>query len=279
MDPLTHLIIAYCLVFWFQKFKKLPAKFLIPYLIGAVLPDVDIIFNGLAYLAPKLFWIEHRAMSHSFVGIIPYVLVAAAILNIPKVKQLIWSAEKYPDLNFWSWGGIGALYLGSLAHFLPDFVVPTGMMILFPFSFKWYGIKILSTNNIHSIAAAMAVVAFWPLKWNKRRRNATLTFFLIVFSFYSSTRLAVNIRATNLFEAKYGEGHYSSNELIFTHNINYNIYDATNPQNRTYHGRTDTIIAYGKRTKLFAQRYIEQRMKVGQFVGLHLYAKQKKGLQ
>ncbi len=234
MDPLTHLVIAYCLIFWIQRFRKIPINFLIPYLIGSVLPDVDIAFNFIAYFAPKLYWLEHRAMGHSFIGIIPIVILAALVLNIPKLKKAIFKDEKYNDLSFLSWSGLLGFYLGSLAHFLPDFFVPTGMMILFPFSFKWYGVRILSTNNIHTIAALMAVTAFWPLKWNKQKRNALLAFFIIVFTFYSSARIAVNTRATNLFEDKYGEGAFSSNELIYTHNINYRIYNATDPQNKTY---------------------------------------------
>ncbi|MBN1330069.1 MAG: metal-dependent hydrolase [Candidatus Heimdallarchaeota archaeon] len=234
MDPITHILIAYCLIFWVQKFRKIPINFLIPYLIGSVLPDVDVVFNLIAYLAPKLYWIEHRAMGHSFVGVIPLVVIVALILSIPKLKSTIFKDKKYADLSFLSWTGLLGLYLGSLAHFLPDFFVPTGMMILFPFSFKWYGLKILSTNNIHSIAALMAVVAFWPLKWNREKKNAMLAFFIIIFTFYSSTRVAVNVRSTNLFENKYGEGLYSSNELIFTQNINYRIYNSTDPQNRTY---------------------------------------------
>ncbi|HUT81401.1 MAG TPA: metal-dependent hydrolase [Candidatus Bathyarchaeia archaeon] len=234
MDPLTHILIAYCLIFWIQKFKRIPITFLIPYLIGSILPDIDIVFNFIAYLAPKFYWIEHRAMGHSFVGVIPLVVIVALILGIPKLKKKIFKDEKYSELTFLSWTGLLGLYLGSLAHFLPDFFVPTGMMILFPFSFKWYGLKLLSTNNIHTIAALMAVTAFWPLKWNKQKKNAMLAFFIIIFTFYSSVRVAVNIRSTNLFEDKYGKGLYSSNELVYTQNINYRVFNSTDPQNKTY---------------------------------------------
>ena len=54
MDPLTHLMIAYSFVFIPHKLDKIPNKFLIPYLIGSIIPDVDLIFNGLVYFVPKL---------------------------------------------------------------------------------------------------------------------------------------------------------------------------------------------------------------------------------
>lgn len=234
MDPLTHLLIAYCLVFWIKWFRKLPIKFLIPYLIGSVIPDLDYIFNGLAYFAPKLFWLEHRTMGHSLFGVIPFVLVTGAIFNISNIRIFFWSEEKYSELKFWSWFGLLSIYLGSLAHILADFFVPTGVMLFFPISFKWYGIKLLSTNNIQTIFAVIFAVSIWPLKWNKQRRKIALSLFIIVFTFYSSVRLAVNLRSNNLFQEKYGPGLYSSNEYIFTYNINYNIYNSTDLQNNTY---------------------------------------------
>ncbi|MBY8993526.1 MAG: metal-dependent hydrolase [Candidatus Heimdallarchaeota archaeon] len=234
MDPITHVMIAYSFVAWINKSRKIPYKILVPYLIGSVIPDLDYVFNPLVYFAPKLYWLEHRGMAHSFIGVIPYVLLAAVILNIPKLKNKIWKDEQYLELKFLSWIGLLSLYLGTLTHLLTDFFVPTGEMILFPFSFDWYGLKILSTNNIHSLAALIAAVSIIPLNWNKRRRNAALLFFMVTFSFYSSARIAVNIRANNTFKEKYGEGFYSSNELVFTYNINYKVMNSTNLNNRTY---------------------------------------------
>ncbi|NHJ48760.1 MAG: metal-dependent hydrolase [Asgard group archaeon] len=234
MDSLTHLLIAYSLICWVKWFRKIPNKFLIPYLIGAVIPDLDVILNGLAYFFPQLYWLEHRAMGHSLVGVIPFVLISAALLNIPKVKNLIWKDDNYPDLKFWSPIGLLAMYIGSLAHLLADFFVPTGIMLFFPFSLRWYGVRLLSTLNIQTIAAVVTAVSFWPLKWNKRRRNITLSFFIIVFTFYSSVRIASNMRSSNLFQDKYGSSQYSSHEYIYTWNLNYNIYNDTDLNNKTY---------------------------------------------
>ncbi|NHJ87583.1 MAG: metal-dependent hydrolase [Asgard group archaeon] len=234
MDPITHLVLAYCFIFWIDKIKPVPKKFLIPFLIGSVLPDLDVVFDFLVYFAPKLFWLEHRAMSHSFVGIIPYVIITAAVFNLGKVRTIFWKEENYPDLKFWSWFGILVIYLGSLTHIFTDFFVPTGEMIFFPFSFKWYGIKILTTNNIHSIAAILFATTVWPLKWDARRRKIVFSFFIIVMTFYSSIRIASNLKSSKLFESKYGPGNYTSNEFIFTHNINYAVYNETDLNNRTF---------------------------------------------
>ncbi|MHA1555909.1 MAG: metal-dependent hydrolase [Candidatus Heimdallarchaeota archaeon] len=233
MDPITHALVAYSLVFWFDKIKKVPTKFVVPIIIGSILPDIDVVFNFIVYFFPKVFWLEHRAITHSLLGIIPFVFITAAILNIPKLKDKIWKHEKFSDLNFWSVGGILSLYIGTLLHFSVDIIVPTGMMIFFPISFKWYGIKLLSSNNIHTIAALMFVTTVWPLKWDKRRKTMSLAFFMIVFSFFGTIRIITSMRATNLFNEKYGTGAYSSNEIIFTHNINYKIIDGPKADNRT----------------------------------------------
>ena len=233
MDPFTHAVVAYSLVFWVDKIKKIPTKYVIPIIIGSVLPDIDMAFNFIVYFFPKVFWLEHRGITHSLVGIIPFVFITAAILNIPKLKTKIWKEENYPDLNFWSVGSILSLYIGTLLHFSVDIIVPTGMMIFFPFSFKWYGFKILSSNNIHTIAALMFITTMWPLKWSRRRKTIGLAFFLMTFSLFSTIRIVTSIRATNLFAEKYGTNTFSSNELVFTHNINYKIIDGPKDDNRT----------------------------------------------
>ena len=234
MDPITHILIAYSLVAWIHKFRRIPYKILIPYLIGSVIPDLDVVFNFLVYFAPKLYWLEHRGMSHSFVGVIPYVLLIAVILDIPKLKNKLWKDKQFMDIKFISWISLLSLYIGSLTHLFADFFVPTGEMILFPFSMEWYGLRILNTTNIHSIAALIAALSVIPLNWNSRRRNAVLLFFIVTFSFYTTSRIAVNVRANNTFKDKYGSGLYSSNEFIFTYNINYKVFDATDPNNKTY---------------------------------------------
>ncbi len=233
MDPITHALVAYSLIFWVDKVKKIPTKFVVPIIIGSILPDIDMLFNFIVYFIPKLFWLEHRAITHSLLGIIPFVFIFAAILNIPKLKDKMWKHEKFSDLKFWSVGGILSLYIGTLLHFSVDIIVPTGMMIFFPISFKWYGIKLLSSNNIHTIAALMFVTTVWPLKWDKRRKTMSLAFFMIVFSFFATIRIVTSMRATNLFNEKYGTGTYSSNEFIFTHNVNYKIIDGPKADNRT----------------------------------------------
>ena len=233
MDPITHALVAYSLLFWIDKIHPIPKKYVVPIVIGSMLPDLDMLFNFIVYFFPKVFWLEHRGITHSFIGVIPFVIAVAAILNIKKINTLIWKDEKYSDLNFWSIGGIVSLYIGTILHFSVDIIVPTGMMIFFPFSFKWYGLKILSSNNIHTIAALLFVTTLWPLRWDKQRTTMVLAFFMITFSVFGVIRITTSIRATNLFNDKYGSNVYSSNELIFTHNINYMIVEGSKADNRT----------------------------------------------
>jgi len=234
LDPFTHAIIAYVLIFWINKIRPIPKQYQFAVIMGSLLPDLDYFFNWVAYLAPKAYWLEHRAMGHSLLGVIPFVLLVAGFFSIPKIKDKFytsWSGEKP---NFFSWKSILAFYIGALIHFLPDFFVPTGMMLFFPISFNWYSIKILSTNNIHSLTAIMFATTIWPMKWDSKRRNKALAFFILTFTCFSAVRISVNIRANQLFQQKYGASQFSSNEFIFSYNINYQIYDSSNPGNRTF---------------------------------------------
>jgi len=234
LDPLTHAIIAYVLIFWANKIKPIPKKYQFAVLIGSILPDLDIFFNWVAYLAPKMYWLEHRAMGHSLLGVIPYVLVVAGFFSIPKIKDRFFTKWLNEKPNFFSWKSLLAFYIGTLIHFVPDFFVPTGMMLFFPISFNWFSVKILSTNNIHTITAFMFATTVWPMKLDYKRRNQALAFFIITFACFSAVRISVNIRANQLFQQKYGASQFSSSELIFSYNINYQIYDTSNPANRTF---------------------------------------------
>jgi membrane-bound metal-dependent hydrolase YbcI (DUF457 family) len=213
------------------------------------------LFNPVAYFVPKLFWLEHRGIMHSFLGVIPFVFIALLILSIPKVKKVL-SLDSEGAIKPLSIIGFGAFYFGVTTHLMADFLVPTGMMLFFPITLKWYGAKILSTNNIHSLTAFMTASTFWPLRWDKKRRTVTLGIFIAVFTFFSSVRIASTINATNIFQEKYGPGYYSSNELLFTYTINYKVYNDTNPLNRTF---IITTID-GVQKKIISEELIPERL-------------------
>jgi len=234
LDPFTHALFGYVFIFWAGKIRPIPKKYQFAIIMGSVLPDLDVFLNWVSYLAPKFYWLEHRAMSHSLLGVIPYILIVAGFLSIPRIKDKLFTNWLKEKPNFFSLNSLLAFYIGALIHFLADFFVPTGMMLFFPISFNWYSVKILSSNNIHTIAAIMFATTIWPMKWDYKRRNKALAFFILTFTCFSAVRISVNIRANQLFQQKYGASQFSSSEYIFSYNVNYQIYDASNPDNRTF---------------------------------------------
>jgi membrane-bound metal-dependent hydrolase YbcI (DUF457 family) len=228
------MLIAYSVLYWISKFKTIPRKLFAPILIGAILPDFDLLFSWIPYFIPKLFWLQHRAISHSFLGVIPFILLTGFLLDRPFFKKKLVSPEDLQTFSFFSISGLGFLYIGALFHFLADFVVPTGMMLFFPFTFKWYGIRILSTNNIHSIAAIAFFSTVWPIRRSRKKQQQLLSFFMITLTIFSIVRIVVHYRSQNLYQEQYGVGQFSSSEYVFSHNVNYGIYNQTDPNNRIF---------------------------------------------
>ncbi|MBD3191519.1 MAG: hypothetical protein GF308_12795 [Candidatus Heimdallarchaeota archaeon] len=234
MDPITHALLGYSFIYWIKKVKPIPITLVIPFLIGSVLPDIDLLFAWVSYFLPQLFWVAHRTITHSFLGVIPFVLLAAYILNQPKMKNIFLKYSGQEEMNFWSIGSILALYLGTWNHFLADFFVPTGIMVLFPFSLKWYGIKVLTTNNLHTLVAFMYITTIVPLNWNKAKRNQVLMVFMVVFTVLASFRSVACINSIKVFREEYGANQsFSAHEIIFSNNIVYKIESKNDPLNRT----------------------------------------------
>lgn len=234
MDPLTHALLGYSFIYWFKKIKPVSLTVVIPFLIGSVLPDIDLLFAWVPYFLPQLFWIAHRTITHSLVGVIPFVILAAYLLNRPKMKSIFLKHSEQKKANFWSLGAIFSIYLGTLTHLLADFLVPTGIMVLFPFSLKWYGLKVLTTNNLHTLVAFMYLTTIFPLNWNKARRNQVLVGFMAVFTFLAVFRSIACINSINVFQEKYGSNQsFSAQEFIFSNNIVYKIETKNDPLNRT----------------------------------------------
>lgn len=147
MDTITHIMIAFCFYLFFGynlKERRMP---LIPLMIGAAVPDFDYFFN---LINCQIFWLRHRAMFHSIVGIIPILLVLSLFLTIPKIKKFLVIKDNFPIIFL-------LMFLGFLIHLLFD--IAGGIMLLFPFSFEMYGTENPSTIPIYSIVFCIILIS------------------------------------------------------------------------------------------------------------------------
>ncbi len=135
--------------------------------IGAILPDFDIIITAIAYLiigeaAADL----HRSFSHSLLFIAVVTGITVSLGFIPPIK-------KRTDYDFLGLGlGLGA---GILFHCLLDMPYLYGIQILWPFSTKMIGFPIAPFESFDTSIASDAL---------KLKLLQTTDFYTDIFLFY-----------------------------------------------------------------------------------------------
>lgn len=146
MDTVTHIMIAYCVYIIVALFYRSANKFVIPLIIGSALPDLDYFFNIIN--CEKAF-LRHRGAMHSFVGILPVILITALILSIPKMKKILSIEINYLLI-------VVSMYVGFLIHILTD--TTAKMLLLFPFSMEMVGnINPIEITKLYYISLILIV--------------------------------------------------------------------------------------------------------------------------
>jgi inner membrane protein len=122
VDSLTHGLLA----FYLLSMTGLSGGFLIAVVIGAIFPDIDILFLRLSDRSPRFFIFTHGGFTHSFAG----ALAIASMLTVITV-MLSHAGLPVPAIGF----TLFAAYLaGSLVHILLDILAYPGIPVFYPFS-------------------------------------------------------------------------------------------------------------------------------------------------
>jgi inner membrane protein len=149
VDSLTHaLVIAIAL-------SLAGRPDLIPYGIsGAVLIDVDVLFNGLSDRDPGLYIFTHGGFTHSFFGAFFVVLFAAIIAfllsNVTSMKELMAP---------FGIAAFAAIAAGALSHVMVDYLAYPGIPLLYPLSDKKQTLGILGGPSVFIMLASIAYIA------------------------------------------------------------------------------------------------------------------------
>lgn len=126
MDSITHALVA--LIVFSGFFRE---GIILAAVLGAVLPDCDIVLHRFSGKNPRLFIFSHGGFTHTIPGIIT---LSAGITS----GYMVWAAFTGQSTGLLH--GAGAVFLsavvGGLTHSVLDLLAFPGIPLLYPFSVK-----------------------------------------------------------------------------------------------------------------------------------------------
>jgi inner membrane protein len=156
VDALSHALITYIL------FAAPGLTPLIPFaVVGAVIPDADILFSLMSDSTPSLYLFTHGGITHSITG--AFVLS----LLIYGTAVLLATAGIIPASGIAATGVIGfaAVLAGALLHLLIDVTAIPGIPVLAPFSDRKYTLGVLPGPSMLLAIAALGLVTVTTLSF------------------------------------------------------------------------------------------------------------------
>ncbi len=116
---------------------------------GAVLPDMDVLFDSLSGRDPRLYIFTHGGFTHSFFGAFLVAILAA-------VPMFLLSGA-IPAGAF-GIAAFGAIVAGALSHVIVDYLAYPGIPLFYPFSDKKYTLGILGGPSAFIMLASFAYI-------------------------------------------------------------------------------------------------------------------------
>ena len=149
MDALSHALITYLL------FSASSLSPLIPFaVLGAVIPDADIVFPIISDRIPSLYLFTHGGIAHSFSGAIALSLLAYSAVVLVAIAGIV------PPSVIAVTGIIGfaAILAGSFLHLAIDLLAFPGIPLFAPFQDRKITLGILPGPSLLLAMMAVGVV-------------------------------------------------------------------------------------------------------------------------
>ncbi|HHU62894.1 MAG TPA: metal-dependent hydrolase [Clostridiales bacterium] len=144
MDPVSHGIVGAAIGSLSGGSLNLSNPYLVGSVIGAVIPDGDIILRlkgNYSYLK------NHRGASHSLFGL----AVISALLTCVLIK--IYSGYNFISLMFW-------VFMGGLSHSLTDMLNSYGVQLFWPKTKKKFSLSLLMLVDLPLIICSILVIIY-----------------------------------------------------------------------------------------------------------------------
>ncbi len=173
MDSLTHafLISAVAVVAGLPELISF-------FVLGAVIPDIDILFKHFSDPSPRFYIFTHGGFTHSLAGSILTGLVAFLVVSVFYVPTT--AAGVFVPLL--------AVIAGAVSHVFIDFLASPGIPVLYPLSDRKYSLNVFAGPSIFMFVVSIVFAAFFLLG---REGVDDLYFFLWIFIAVLVVRSAV----------------------------------------------------------------------------------------
>jgi Predicted membrane-bound metal-dependent hydrolases len=122
VDSFTHGLLG----FYLFSVGGFPGEYLLPVIVGAVLPDMDILFQRISDRNPRFFIFTHGGFTHSIAGALALAVMLTVITAV-----LSWAGMSVPTFGP---ALVAAFLAGSSIHIVLDILAFPGIPILYPFS-------------------------------------------------------------------------------------------------------------------------------------------------
>jgi len=137
VDSLTHGFVVSLLLP-----SSVPSLYLFAAVLGAIIPDIDVLFKPLSDNYPSLFVLTHGGFTHSIAG----AAVVAGLAWLGIILGIM--AGACPSCNEVPLGMVLIIFAGACTHLLLDSLASPGIPLFYPFSLKKFTIGIFPGPSI-----------------------------------------------------------------------------------------------------------------------------------
>lgn len=182
MDVITHFLIPYIILTVIRSKNRLAGAF------GGISLDFDTIFVApldnifvalTGILAPQLFILAHRGITHSFIFALITSTIFLYILSRKQVNKFISNIIRRDISVEFTKTTIGIAYFGALTHLFLDLLTTKGIPLLYPFSITKYAAEIYPAINIIITIVAVIVLIVLYLRVNENYKKTAMALFMI----------------------------------------------------------------------------------------------------
>ncbi|HZD43515.1 MAG TPA: metal-dependent hydrolase, partial [Methanomicrobiales archaeon] len=135
MDALSHAFLIYALMVAIGRPDL--AAFAI---LGAVIPDIDVLFRRASHRSPRLYIFTHGGFTHSLLGA---SLLAALVYAAAGASAVIAPLSPFSGVPF-GLLPLAAVIAGAWSHLAFDYLASPGIPLLYPLSDRKYTLNIFA---------------------------------------------------------------------------------------------------------------------------------------
>jgi len=149
---------------------------LIPFaVLGAVIPDIDVVFEMMPETGPSDYIFSHGGITHSLAGALFISVAAFAVIMVLNRVPLV--QEKFPFTM--SYAIFLVILTGAVLHVSLDYLAYPGIPLLYPFSTEKYTAGILPGPSLFMLLLSIIFIALFALnKAGKEHIRAYMVIFV-----------------------------------------------------------------------------------------------------